>query len=142
MCLPHRVPYAPNKIDYGMINVYVRKKNYVQLYSPEWPHWNRDIKKNWRSCGVLLPNFEKIPFFFFLVFHCWIWRSAASCVYQQRSKYRRVKIMKHTGMSKYVILIKRVKAQHEKKPVTCNLKCMQSVVFEQISKKFIEIFVS
>ena len=40
----------------------------------------------------------------------------------------------------YVILTKRVRAQHEKKPVS-NLKCVQSVVFEQTSTKFIDIFV-
>ena len=49
--------------------------------------------------------------------------------------------MKHATIgTNYVILTKRVKAQHEKKPVS-NLKCMQSVVFEQTSTKFIEIFV-
>ena len=141
MCLPHRVP---NKIDYGMINVYVKKKKIT--YSSIHQNDLIEIETS-RKIDVLVVSFfltlKKFHFFFFfLVFHCWIWRSAASCVYQQRSKYRQVKIMEHTGMSKYVILIKRVKAQHEKKPVTCNLKCMQSVVFEQIYTKFIEIFVS
>ena len=42
--------------------------------------------------------------------------------------------------TKYAILTKRVKVQYEKKPVL-NLKCMQSVVFDKISTKWIEIFV-
>ena len=49
--------------------------------------------------------------------------------------------MEHASTgTNYAILSKQVKVQHEKKPVS-NLKSMQSVVFEQISKKFIEIFV-
>ena len=41
----------------------------------------------------------------------------------------------------YATLTKRVKPQHEKKPVS-NLKRMQSEGFEQMSMKCIEIFVS
>ena len=65
----------------------------------------------------------------------------ASCVYQQRSKYRQVKITKlaSTGTN-YAILTKQVKLQHEKKPAS-NLKSMQIVGFEQASLKYIEIFV-
>ena len=37
----------------------------------------------------------------------------------------------------YAILAKQVKLQHEKKPVS-NLKCMQSVGFEQTFTKFSE----
>ena len=49
--------------------------------------------------------------------------------------------MKHaiTGTNN-PILTKRVKLQHEKKPVS-NFKSMQFVGFEQTSTKFIEIFV-
>ena len=42
--------------------------------------------------------------------------------------------------TKYAILTKRVKVQYEKKLVS-NLKGMQSVVFDKISTKWIEIFV-
>ena len=38
------------------------------------------------------------------------------------------------------VLTKRIKIQHEKKPLS-NLKRMQSVGFEQTSTEFIEIFV-
>ena len=63
------------------------------------------------------------------------------CVYQQRLKYRQVKIMKHVSKGKnYAISTKYVKVQHEKKPVS-NLKSMEIVGFEQTSTKFIEIFV-
>ena len=48
--------------------------------------------------------------------------------------------MKHARTdTNYAILTKRVKLQHEKKPVS-NLKSMPIVGFEQTSKKFIEIF--
>ena len=40
----------------------------------------------------------------------------------------------------YAILTKRIKQQHEKKPVL-NLLSMQSLGFEQTFTKFIEIFV-
>ena len=40
----------------------------------------------------------------------------------------------------YTILTKRVKLQHEKKPLS-NLLSIQSVGFEQTFMKFIEIFV-
>ena len=40
----------------------------------------------------------------------------------------------------YAILTKRIKQQHEKKPVS-NLLSMQSVGFEQTFMKLIEIFV-
>ena len=47
--------------------------------------------------------------------------------------------MKHAKTDvNYVILTKQVKLQHEKKPVS-NLLSMQSVGFEQIFMKFIEI---
>ena len=50
--------------------------------------------------------------------------------------------MKHTRIdTDYPILTKRVKLQHEKKPVL-NLKSIESVGFEQTLTKFIEIFVS
>ena len=49
--------------------------------------------------------------------------------------------MKHAKpYANYAILTKRVKLQHEKKPVS-NLKSMQRVDFEQTFTKFIEIFV-
>ena len=54
----------------------------------------------------------------FLVFHCLIWGNVAGCVYQQRSRYRQVKITKHASIgTNYAILTKRVKVQHEKEPV-------------------------
>ena len=63
------------------------------------------------------------------------------CVYQQRLKYRQVKIMKHVSKgTNYAILTKQVKVQHEKQPVS-NLKSMEIVGFEQTSTKFIQIFV-
>ena len=50
--------------------------------------------------------------------------------------------MKHTRIdTDYPILTKRVKLQHEKKPVL-NLKSIESVGFEQTLTKFTEIFVS
>ena len=77
----------------------------------------------------------------FLSIHSWISRIVAGWVYQQRSKYRQVKIMKHeTTDANYAILTKRVKLQHEKKPLL-NISSMQSVGFEQTFIKFIEIFV-
>ena len=49
--------------------------------------------------------------------------------------------MKHARADvNYPILTKRVKLQHEKKPVS-NLKCIDSAGFEQTFTKFIEIFV-
>ena len=41
----------------------------------------------------------------------------------------------------YATLTKRGKLQHKKKPIS-NLTSMKTEVFEQISMKFIEIFVS
>ena len=64
-----------------------------------------------------------------------------SCVDRQRSNYRQVKIIKHVSTgTNYTILTKRVKVQHEKKPVS-NLKSVRIVGFEQTPTKFIEIFV-
>ena len=95
----------------------------VHLYPPERPHWHGDIRKHWSFSGVFISNFDKIPHLY-LVFHCWICGSVAGGVYQQWSKYKQIKIMKHgnTGTS-YAILTKRVRVQHEKKPVS-NLKCL------------------
>ena len=45
------------------------------------------LKNIWRSSGVFIVHFGKIPHLF-LVFHCWIWENVTNCVYQQRSKYR------------------------------------------------------
>ena len=71
----------------------------------------------------------KIPHLF-LLFHCWI-----------SGSNRQVKIMKDTKTdANYSTLIKRVKLQHEMKPVL-NLKSMQNVCFEQTFTKFVEIFV-
>ena len=48
--------------------------------------------------------------------------------------------MKHARTeANYLILTKRVKLKHEKKPVS-NLKSIVSVGFEQTFTKFIEIF--
>ena len=67
--------------------------------------------------------------------------SVASWVYQQRSKSRQVKMMKHArGDVNYAMLTKQVKLQHEKKHVS-NLKYIQSVGFEQTFTKFSEIFI-
>ena len=93
------------------------KQIQVQLHPPERPHWHGDIKKHWRSYGVFIVNFEKIPQLF-LVLHCWIWESVASCIYQQRSKKRQEKITKHASTgTNYAILTKLVKVQLKKK--TC-----------------------
>ena len=95
------------------------------------------ITKHWRSSGILIANFEKITHLS-LAFHCWIWRSVAECVYQQRLKYKKVKITKYASPgTNYAIL---TKVKHEKKPVS-NLKSMQNVGFEQTYTKFIEVFV-
>ena len=65
----------------------------------------------------------------------------AGWVNQSTLKYRQVKIMKQTRAdTDFPILTKRVKLQHEKKPVL-NLKSIESVGFEQTFTKFIEIFV-
>ena len=40
------------------------KQIQVQLYPPKQPHWHGVIKKHWRSFGVFLVNFEKIPHLF------------------------------------------------------------------------------
>ena len=118
-CSPHCAPCnVPNEIDYGKINV---DTNSGTAYPPEQPHWHEDIKKHWRSSGVFIVTFEKISHLS-LVFPCWIWGSVADCIYQQRSKYRQVKIIKHASTgTNYTILIKWVKVQHEEKPVS-NLK--------------------
>ena len=70
--------------------------------------------------------------FLFLVFHLEFREvSVTGWVYQHRSRYRQVKIMKHARTNaNYAILTKRVILQHEKKPVS-NLISMQSVGFEQ-----------
>ena len=82
------------------------------------------IKKHWRSSGVFIANFEKIPRLF-LIFYCWIWLSVVDFIYQQRSKCRQVKATKHASTgTNYAILTKWVKEQHERKPVS-NLKSMQ-----------------
>ena len=67
--------------------------------------------------------------------------SVASWVYQQKSKYRQVKIKKHarTGTN-HIKLTKRIKLQLEKK-LGSNLKSMQNAGFEQTFMKFTEIFV-
>ena len=79
-------------------------------------------------CGASIVNFERIPHFF-LVFHSWILGSVASWVYQQRSKYRQRKIMKHAKPdTNYAILIKGVKLQHENKP---ELNLNERVRFER-----------
>ena len=111
----------------------------IQVYScTERPDWHGDIKKHWHSSSVFTDTFDKIPHLF-LVLHCWIWGTVAGCFYQQRSKYRQVKITKHASTgTNYAILTKHVKVQYEKKPVS-NLKSMQIVSFEQTSTKFIEI---
>ena len=108
-----------NKIRYSYVHVH--QNNLIDL--------ERDIKKHWCSSSVFIVNFEKIQLLF-LVFHCWIWESVASCVHQQRSKYRQVKFTKHASTSPhYAILANWVKGQHEKKTVP-NLKSMQIVGFE------------
>ena len=107
-----------------------------QPYPAERPHLHGGIKKNWRSSGVFIVNFEKITLLF-LVFHCWIWESVAGCFYQKRSKYRQVTFAKDvTTGKKYAILTKWVKVQHEKESIL-NVKCMQIVGLEQIYEKFI-----
>ena len=108
--------------------------------TPERPQWQEDITKHWLRSGVSIVNFEKIPHLF-LVLNSWISGSYAGWVYQKRSKYRQVKIMKHARAdANYAILTKRVKLQHERKPVS-NLLSMQSVRFEQTFMKFTEILV-
>ena len=63
------------------------------------------------------------------LFHSWILGTAAGWVYQDRSKYRQVKIMKHARTdANYAILTKLVKLLDEKKPAL-NLLSMQSVGF-------------
>ena len=97
-CSPHRVPRrVPSETVYGKINL---ENKFKYICPSERPRWHGDIKKHWRSSGVFIVNFEKIPHPF-LVFHYWVWESVAGCVYQQRSKYRQVKITEHgsTGTS-------------------------------------------
>ena len=109
--------------------------------SSEQPYWHEVIKKHWHCTAVIVINFEKIPHLF-LVFHSGISGSVPGWFYQQRSKYRQVKIMKHAKTdANYTTLTKRVKLQHEKKPVL-NLISMQNVGFEHTFMKFIEIFIS
>ena len=63
-------------------------------------------------------------------------------VYQQRSKYRQVKITKYarTGAN-HIVLTKQIKLQLKKKLVS-NLKSMQNVGFEQTFTKFDCMFLS
>ena len=66
----------------------------------------------------------------FLVFHSWISGTAAGWVYQQRSKYRQIKVIKHEKRdANYAILTKLVKLHDEKKPVSYLLS-MQSAGFD------------
>ena len=110
------------------------KQIQVQLYPPEQPYWHGDIKEHWHSSGVFIVNFEKNPHLS-LVFHCWIWKSVASCIYQQRPNQ---KIRNHASTgTNYAKLTK----QEQKKKPTLNLNCMLIVGFESTSTKFIEIFV-
>ena len=89
------------------------KQIHVQLWPPERPHWDGDIKNDRPFSGVFNVDFEKIPYLF-LVFHCWIWGSVAGCIYQQKSKYRQVKITKNARTCKnYAILTKPAKVLKE-----------------------------
>ena len=136
--------YTNVKIRIHPVNIYLLKVNNKNsrtrcvIYSkltkktPEGPHWHEDINKNWHHSIVSVVNFEKIPHLF-LVFHSWILGSVAGWVYQQRSKYREVEIMKHAMTdTNYAtkLITKQVKLQQEKKPVS-SLISMQSLGFEQ-----------
>ena len=67
----------------------------------------------------------------FLVFYSWILGTVAGWLHQQRSKYTKVKIMKHPRRdANYAILTKLAKLQDVKKPVS-NLLSMQSTGFEK-----------
>ena len=136
--------YTNVKIRIHPVNIYLLKVNNKNsrtrcvIYSkltkktPEGPHWHEDINKNWHHSIVSVVNFEKIPHLF-LVFHSWILGSVAGWVYQQRSKYREVEIMKHAMTdTNYAtkLITKHVKLQQEKKPVS-SLISMQSLGFEQ-----------
>ena len=137
MCSPHCVPRcAPNEIDYGKIKCWNKF-----MYSCIHENDLIDMETLWNINVPLVSPLLTVKIFhtFSLVFHSWIWGSVASCVYQQRSKFRQVKIAKHASKgTNYTILTKWLKVQHEKKPVS-NLKSMESVVFEQISIRFVEI---
>ena len=129
----HRVPHNIVLL-VTLGGAHIRIIMYLNVYNMKWlwkdKWWNKfryscteqthghgDIKKHWRSPVVFIDSFEKIPHLY-LVFHCWIWENVVICFYQQRSKYRQVKITKHesTGAN-YIILTKRVKVKYEKKPI-------------------------
>ena len=104
------------------------KQIHARLHPPERIYWHGEIKKHWSSSGAFIVNFDKIPHIF-LVFHCWIWGSIATCVYQQWPKYKLKKITKHVSTGKnYAILNKRVKVKHEKK-FASNLKKYAECMF-------------
>ena len=89
------------------------------------PHWHENIQKHWWCSDAFTVNFEQIPHLF-LVFHSWIWESAAGWVYRWQSKGRGVNIMKNArAATSYATLTKRVKLQYEKKLVS-NLKSIKS----------------
>ena len=66
---------------------------------------------------ALLSLLSTLKRFHTLVLHSWILETVAGRVYQQRSKCRQVKIMKHARAdANYAILTKLVKLLDEKKP--------------------------
>ena len=78
----------------------------------------KTLKKHIRCSGVFIVNFEQIPHLM------GIWKSVAGWVYQQRSKGREVKIIKHAKTcTNYAILTIWDKYNMKKKPVS-NLKSM------------------
>ena len=92
----------------------------------------------WCHSGISFVDFENISQLF-LVFHSWILGSVAGCDYQQRSKYRQVKIRKHSKVDvKYAVLTKMIELQHEKQ-LALNLKSLQSAGFKQKFTKFLRL---
>ena len=137
------------------------KQIQIQLYPPERPHWHGDIKKHWRSSGIFIVNFEKIPLFF-LVFallnlgKCFRLRLPTEIKVQTIKNYKTCKhrhkvchinqtgqttTLKETCFETYLKsksmdwFLYHIGLRHER------VKSMQIAGFEQTSTKFIKIIV-
>ena len=103
-----------------------------------WKRHQNDLYKMTTLGNIDVPP---VSVYHFLVFHSWISGSVAGWVYQQKLKYREVKILKHSRADvNYLMLTKQVKLKRKNKPAL-NLKSIGNVGFQQTFTKFVEFFV-
>ena len=103
------------------------KEIQVQLYLPEQSQWHGDFKKHWCSSGVFIVNFEIIPHLSISLLNL---GNCCKLCYQQRSKYRQVKITKHTSTCT-IYAIFTGSNYNMRRNLYQILKIMQIVGFEQ-----------